>query len=323
MNNLFSENNNINISNLSLDKANNYEIVKNDNGEIILDVNVSPNENTVWLSQNDIAELFSTNKQLISYHISNIFSENELEEWSAVKEILTTAADGKNYKVSYYNLDMIISIGYRVNSKRGIAFRRWATSVLKSYLLNGFSISEKRCLECKENIISLNNKVELLINKDIEKDKRINALENTDTLLKDKLFYEGQIYETYSYIKHMFLSAIERIIIIDGYIDITVLDMLSDSYVPITIYTYPCAMIKNLDIEKFKVNHNLEVIKTPTFHNRYILIDDKLFSCGHSIKDVGKKCFSIHNILDFTIDDLLKKMNCWYNYLLWYNKYGI
>ena len=139
MSNLFKENEYTINDNLSLNKANNYGIVRYDNGEIIIDVNVSVKEDTVWLTQNDIAKLFDSNKQLISYHINNILSEKELDEWATVKENLTVQNEGDRSitrSIKLYNLDMIISIGYRVNSKRGIEFRKWATTILKSYLLN-------------------------------------------------------------------------------------------------------------------------------------------------------------------------------------------
>ena len=253
-------------------------------------------EDTVWLTQNDIAKLFDTAQQNISYHINNIYNENELEEWATHKENLLVQNEGDRSitrSIKLYNLDMIISIGYRVNSKRGIEFRKWATTILKSYLLNGYSVNEKRCIECKDNIISLNNKVESLINKDLEKEKRISKLENLDTLFKDKLFYEGEIYEAYAFIKDLFLSAKEKIIIIDGYIDYSALKMLTKINIPITLYTFSGAPLSKDDINKFKTNHNLEVIKTNLIHDRFIIIDNDIYACGASIKDLGKKRFII------------------------------
>ena len=151
---IFSNDSNNDIIDNSLNKAITYEIVRYNDGDFSLDVSISPTEETVWLNQNEIAYLFSTNKQSISYHINNIFKDKELEMNQVVKEILTTGNDGKLYNVLYYNLDMIISIGYRVNSKRGIAFRKWATNILKNYLLKGYAINEKRCLECNSSIYS-------------------------------------------------------------------------------------------------------------------------------------------------------------------------
>ena len=294
--------------NNSLTLANSYDLVRYENGEILLDVNVSPSEDTVWLNQNEIAKLFDSTKQTISYHINNIFESNELTLNRVVKDFLTTANDGKKYNVSYYNLDMIISIGYRVNTKRGIEFRRWATSVLKNYLLNGYSINEKRCLECSDNIISLSNKVEYLLGKTKGYEERLLNLEKPEDLFSDKLFYEGEIYDAYSFIKELFLKAKEKIIIIDGYIDITVLDMLKSTNVNITIYTFPSAKLTKQDINKFKQNHTLEVNRTKIIHDRFIIIDDEIYSCGSSIKDAGKKRFVMCKITSFKELELLKDL---------------
>ena len=121
-----------------------YELIKFEDGEFSLDVNVSPNEDTVWLTQKDLTLLFNVDKSRISRHIKNILDEGELD-FSVVAENATTGTDGKTYSTRYYNLDMIIAVGYRVNSKRGTQFRKWANSVLKQYLLNGYSINNKRC----------------------------------------------------------------------------------------------------------------------------------------------------------------------------------
>ena len=114
------------------------------NGELELQVEVSPEKETVWLSLDQMAQLFDKNKSTVSRHIRNIFVENELEKNSVVANFATTAKDGKTYKVDYYNLDVIISVGYRVKSQRGIEFRKWASSILKDYLIKGYALNEKR-----------------------------------------------------------------------------------------------------------------------------------------------------------------------------------
>lgn len=114
------------------------------NGELELQVEVSPEKETVWLSLDQMAQLFDKNKSTVSRHIRNIFVENELEKNSVVANFATTAKDGKTYKVDYYNLDVIISVGYRVKSQRGIEFRKWASSILKDYLIKGYAVNEKR-----------------------------------------------------------------------------------------------------------------------------------------------------------------------------------
>ena len=122
----------------------NNEIIKFVNGSLQLDVTVSPDKETVWLSQKQMAELFGKDRKTITRHIQNIFKSNELDEFSVCSYFEHTASDGKTYKTQYYNLDMIISVGYRVNSKQGILFRKWASSILKDYMIKGYVVNEKR-----------------------------------------------------------------------------------------------------------------------------------------------------------------------------------
>ena len=136
----------------------NYELIKFEDGDFSLDVNVSPGEETVWLTQKQMALLFNVSIDNISLHIKNILNEEELT-YSVVEESSITAIDGKKYKTKLYNLDMIISVGYRVKSKRGILFRRWANSILKQYLVKGYIINENRCLAYGDNIIHINNTI--------------------------------------------------------------------------------------------------------------------------------------------------------------------
>ena len=126
------------------DILNSYEIVTFNQDNLSLDIRISPDHETVWMNQDEIAELFGTTQQNISNHILNILEQGELEKVSVHKFFLLTGQDGKEYDVEYYNLDMVLSIGYRVNSKRGIAFRKWANQILKDYLIKGYAINEKK-----------------------------------------------------------------------------------------------------------------------------------------------------------------------------------
>lgn len=290
-----------------INEENKYELIKFEDGEFNLDVNVSPNEDTVWLTQAEMALLFDVDRTRITRHVNNILKENELPI-SVCAEKALTATDGKIYITKMYNLDMIIAVGYRVNSKRGTLFRRWANQVLKQYLINGYSINDKRCLDCQENIISLNNKVNSLIENNNDLNNRLLSLEYTETILSDKLFYEGQIFDAYSYIKKLLLRATTSITIVDGYIDISVLDMLNEISLPIIMYTLPSANITNQDISKFQINHNLTIIRTNKIHDRFIIIDDDIYSIGSSIKDVGKKRFVMVKLESINKNDLLRKL---------------
>ena len=137
----------------------NYDLIKFEDGDFSLDVNVSPSEDTVWLSLDKISILFDRDKSVISRHINNTFKEQELDENSVIAFFATTAKDGKTYIVKYYNLDMILAVGYKVKSRRGTLFRRWANSILKQYLLNGHVINKERCIAHSDNIIKINNTI--------------------------------------------------------------------------------------------------------------------------------------------------------------------
>ena len=282
-----------------------YELIKFEDGEFSLDVNVSPSDETVWLSANEIALLFNIHPKTIRKHINNVFEENEVDINSNTQKVRIAGVD---QRVVFYSLNVIISVGYRVKSKRGVLFRQWANSILKQYLLNGYAINNKRCIECQENIITLNNKVNNLIENTSNINNRLLSLESTDNILSNMLFYENNIFEAYSYIKKLLLSAKKEIIIIDGYIDITVLDMLNEINIPIIIYTLPSASISKQDINKFQINHNLIVNRNNIIHDRFLIIDDNIYSIGSSIKDVGKKRFVMTKIISISKQELLKNI---------------
>ncbi|MBQ7276936.1 MAG: virulence RhuM family protein [Bacilli bacterium] len=282
-----------------------YELIKFEDGEFSLDVNVSPDEETVWLSAQEMAYMFERDYKTIQKHINNVFFEKELDKISNSQKVRLT---GNDKPTQYYSLNVIISVGYRVKSQRGTQFRIWANSVLKQYLLNGYSINNKRCIECQENIITLNNKVNNLIENTSNINTRLSSLESTDNILSNMLFYENNIFEAYSYIKKILLSAKKEIIIIDGYIDITVLDMLNEINIPITIYTLPSANISKQDINKFQINHILTIKRNNIIHDRFLIIDDDIYSIGSSIKDVGKKRFVMTKIISISKQELLKNI---------------
>ena len=276
-----------------------YEVIKFKDNEFEMDVNVSPNEETVWLTQEQIVLLFLTTKQNVSFHINNIIDSNELDVNSTVKEILTVRIEGKRKitrKIKYYNLDMIISIGYRVNSKRGILFRKWANQVLKQYLLNGYVINENRVVVSNENYIELRNEVASINNRLIKIENKV--FDNYD---KNSILFNGQFYDAYTLIQSIFDKANKEIIIIDNYVDRTILDRLvnKNKDVKVTIYTHKDkSKLLNKDIEMFNKQYGyLHVKYTYKVHDRYIIIDNKkLYHLGASIKDLGKKIFSVSEL---------------------------
>ena len=189
-------NNNKEIKNLEK----NYDLIKFKDGDFSIDVNVSPSEDTVWLSLDEIAVLFNRDKSVISRHIRNIFIEQELEENSVIAFFATTASDGKNYIVKYYNLDMILAVGYRVKSPRGNLFRRWANSILKQYLMKGYVINESRCVAHSDNLIQMNNTINNINDRLTNLETKYDTITSID-IFKDKIFYNGELFEGYSFIK--------------------------------------------------------------------------------------------------------------------------
>ena len=287
---------------------NKYEIVKFIDEGVKLDVKVSPFENTIWLNIEQIALLFNRDRSVISKHIKNIFLEGELSESSVCAFFAHTANDEKIYNVKYYNLDVIISVGYRVKSKKGVLFRQWANAVLKEYLLKGYAIDEDRTLVTNENYIRLINKVESL-------DERVSNIERTNKEAESnnsKLFFDGEFYDAYSFIQNLFELANKEIIIIDNYIDRRVIDRLvvKKNNVKIIIYTNKNTKLIESDIESFNNQYgDLEVKFINNVHDRFIIIDRiKLYHLGHSIKDVGKKIFSINELNNKLIQVLLSNI---------------
>ena len=189
-----------------------YDVVKFVDDEFELSVNVSPKEETVWLSLDEMSLLFNRDRSVIGKHIRKIYQENELDEKTTRAKNARHLKDGRIFQVDVYNLDVIIAVGYRVNSKRGTLFRQWANQVLKQYLLQGYVINEERSLVTNENYVRLINKVESL-------DERVSNIENNykpQDFKSSQLFFDGQLYDAYTLIQSIFESSNNEIIIIDN-----------------------------------------------------------------------------------------------------------
>ena len=197
---------------------------------------------------------------------------------------------------SLYNLDMIISLGFRINSKRGIIFRQWANRILKQYLLKGSVINEERCLSCTSNIISLQNKVESI-------ESKINNLANDVHSENSKAFFEGEIVEPYTFIRHIFFLAKESLTITDFYADNYLISMLKDIKVNITIVTSSSSYLN-----KIVLPNNINVVYDNDIHGRYIFIDDKyVYALDNSFNNIGKKKFVIIKLDNITKEMLLQR----------------
>ena len=267
-----------------------YEIVKFVDNELELEVNVSPDEDNIWLSKNQISELFGRDRSVISKHIKKIFEDYECEVERNVQKMHIANSDKL---VEFYSLDIIIGVGFKVNSKRAIIFRKWANKVLKEYLLKGYVINDERSLVTNENYIRLINKVESL-------DERVSYIETEYKPVefkKSQLFFDGQLYDAYTLIQQIFESASSEIIIIDNYVDRSILDRLvvKKSNVQVKIYTLANTRLLINDINIFNSQYGgLNLKYTNNVHDRYIIIDQmKIYHLGHSIKDLGKKIISI------------------------------
>ena len=263
--------------------SNKGEIVMYQPDETIrLEVRVE--DETVWLTQQQMAELFLTTKQNVSLHVNNIFREDELTENSVVKESLTTARDGKRYKTKVYNLDVIISVGYRVKSKRGTKFRQWANRVLKEYIIRGYALNQQvRALE------------ERMENKFTNYDTKISEIQGKIDFFVRSSLPDGQIFDAYAQIISLIKQAKQSIILIDNYINVDTLTMLSNrsSGVTATIYTRQLNQQQQLDLQRHNQQYPpIDIHTTQRNHDRFLIIDDVVYLFGASLKDAGKKLFA-------------------------------
>ena len=272
-------------------------------GEIILyqsddstQLEVRIENETVWLSLNQMSDLFGRDKSVISRHIRNVFAEGELESSSVVAKNATTAIDGKIYQIEFYNLDVIISVGYRVKSKRGTQFRIWANSILKEYLMKGYV---------------LNSRIDRIEKKIFEHDQKFDLLIKTSLPPNEGIFYDGQIFDAWKFAADLVKSAHKSIVLIDNYIDDSVLHLLAkrNKGVEVKIFTSKISPELKKDIEKF--NAQYEPVKVKIFsksHDRFLIIDNEtVYHIGASLKDLAKKWFAFSKI-ELNATEMINKL---------------
>lgn len=276
------------------------------NEEVRLEVRLE-NE-TVWLTQAQMAELFQTTPQNVTMHIRAIYIEEELEEAATCKESLQVRQEGKRMvrrTQKFYNLDVIISVGYRVKSKRGVQFRQWANQVLKEYLLRGYSINQR-----------LNDMEQRMDNKLIQHELRLNRLdEKMDFFVRTSLppvegvFFEGQIFDAYKLAADLVRSAKESLILIDNYVDESVLTLFTKRQkgVKALIYTQRITSQFRLDLERHNAQYSpIEVKEIRNVHDRFLILDQtEVYHIGASLKDLGKKLFAFSR-LHIPAEDVLR-----------------
>lgn len=285
----------------------NCELVKFKNKSLELDVEVSPNEDTVWLSKEQIALLFDRDRSVISRHINKIYSECELEKDSTCAKIARVQIEGAREitrNIEFYNLDVIISVGYRVKSKNGIIFRKWASGVLKEYLLKGYTVSANRTLVTNENYINLINEVNNLKN-DIREIKSVLSSKFPNSFV----CYEGNVYESFVFVNSLICSAKERVIIVDGYADNSALDFFIGSKKEI-IKIIICHKADRVDltiIARFKKQYGDILIKEDkSYHDRFLIIDNDIYLLGTSLNSLGNKTSTITKTNQYKIEDIYK-----------------
>ena len=276
------------------------------NEEVRLEVRLE-NE-TVWLTQAQMAELFQTTPQNVTMHIRAIYIEEELEEAATCKESLQVRQEGKRMvrrTQKFYNLDVIISVGYRVKSKRGVQFRQWANQVLKEYLLRGYSINQR-----------LNDMEQRMDNKLIQHELRLNRLdEKMDFFVRTSLppvegvFFEGQIFDAYKLAADLVRSAKESLVLIDNYVDESVLTLFTKRQdgVKALIYTQRITPQFRLDLERHNAQYpSIEVKEIRNVHDRFLILDQtEVYHIGASLKDLGKKLFAFSR-LHIPAEDVLR-----------------
>ncbi|MDA3884514.1 MAG: RhuM family protein [Candidatus Delongbacteria bacterium] len=264
------------------------EIIIYQRDELTSRIDVRIEAESVWLNLKQITELFDRDKSVISRHISNVFKECELEKALVVAKYATTATDRKTYQIEYYNLDVIISVGYRVKSKQGTQFRIWANKILKNYLLKGYVLNNimNRIEDNVESLSKRVNKIDLQI--------------QTELPPKQGIFFQGQVFDAYKFVSDIFRSAKRSILIIDNYIDDTVLIHLTKAKKNIDIKILTSRIPENLklDLKKYEKQHfKIEVRVFKKSHDRFIITDNEVvYHFGASLKDLGNKLFAFSRI---------------------------
>ena len=272
------------------------EIVLYAPDELAEHIEVRVQNDTVWLNRQQLSLLFERDVKTIGKHIANVLDE-ELSGLPVVAKFATTASDGKVYQTEHYNLEMIISIGYRVKSQKGIQFRIWANQILKDYLLKGYALNNR----IEDNVQSLTEKV-----------NQIDLQIHTNTIPTQGIFFEGQVFDAYELFSKIIRKATTHIILIDNYIDETTLIHLSkkNPKVQALILTHPINKELELDIQK--ANHqygNFKLKKFNKSHDRFLIIDQKeIYHLGASLKDLGKKLFAFSLLDNSSVQDLLNRV---------------
>ena len=256
-------------------------------------------QETVWLTHTQMGLLFGVDRTVIVKHVSNIYNSDELDEAATCAKIAQVRNEGGRRvrrTSKYYNLDMILSVGYRVNSRNATYFRKWASAILKDYLLRGYAI---------------NPRLEQLERRVAKTEEKIDFFVKTAVPPAEGIFFDGQIFDAYEFVCSLIKSAKARIILIDNYVDESVLTMLDKrpAGVSASIFTQKISQQLSLDIAKHDAQYPpIPVQVFNKSHDRFLIIDDRVYHVGASIKDLGKKWFAILEMKDQDPDDLISRL---------------
>jgi hypothetical protein len=279
------------------------EIILYRPNEIAEHIEVRLDEETVWLNRQQISELFGRDVKTIGKHINNVFSEGELDKIATVAKFATVQNEGGRKverQVEFYNLDVIISVGYRVKSQQGTQFRIWANRILKDYLLKGYAINN-RINRLEENVENIKNKV-----------NEIDLQINTHLIPTQGVFFDGQVFDAYVLASKIIGTAKKSIVLIDNYVDETVLVHLSkkNKNVAVTILTKSISKQLQLDVQKANEQYgDFKVKQFSQSHDRFLIIDEKeVYHLGASLKDLGKKWFAFSKMDKSSVQNILNSI---------------
>ena len=275
-------------------------------------------DETVWLTQQQMVTLFQSSKANVSEHIRNIYDQGELEQEATVRNFRTVRKEGNrmvNRTLTYYNLDTIISVGFRVNTKRGIMFRQWANRTLKEYLLRGYAFHQQMIAMQRQIDVRLeeqNERLSAVENHLHEHDQKFDMIVKTPELPNEGVFFDGQIFDAFKLVMQLIKSAEHRIILIDNYINEEILTMFDQRANGVTacIYTARIDSAMQLAIQRHDAQYDpIPVNVFRMSHDRWLIIDDKVYHFGASLKDLGKKWFGVSLYQDITPEELLSKIS--------------
>lgn len=278
----------------------------NENNEIILyrpdstiSLEVRVEDETVWLSQKQIAELFGTKPQAITRHLKNIYSSGELDKGSTCSKMEQVQIEGSRTirrSIEIYNLDAILSVGYRVNSRNASLFRGWATRILRDYLMKGYTV-HKRFERLEYRVAKTEEQLDLIVRSSLPPSEGI--------------FFNGEIFDAYTWLNARIAEAQKRIIVIDPYADLTILQQLTrrKENVECKVYTSFKNKLINLDIKKFNSQYpKIQLNKNYSGHDRFLIIDETIYHVGGSMKDLGNRLMAYSILHSIAVDDLLSKI---------------